>query len=157
METSQSVAYLSTKSQNSGIIKPGQGKRINLTDLSANQMDTFITVAGTFGGYMFLSGHPQNTSTQYIAGANTTAPTTTTTVPVHTTPSTIQQHMGHQPIFHPLNPVQEALLARDPNFAMVWKYPSRKTVEETYTRLPLREAGECRNQPHTKKLPHIQT
>ena len=55
--------------------------------------------------------HPQHLQT-----------TTPTTVPVHYK-TIYQQQVGHQPIHHPLIPVQEALLGRGPNFAIVPKYP----------------------------------
>ena len=95
---------------------------------------------GTFGWTHVFSRHSNNTSTHHNAGANTTAPTTTTTtVSAPTTPSTIHNPAanGSSTYPPPLTPVQEALLAMGPNFAVV---PPRETyitaVEDVCTRLP---------------------
>ena len=45
-----------------------------------------------------------------------------------------QQQVGHQPIYHPLIPMQEALLARGPNFAIVSKYPPGKLTSQQWMR-----------------------
>ena len=56
--------------------------------------------------------------------------------------------MGHQSIYHPLTPMQEAFLTRGPNIAIVPKYPSKESyitaIEKACTRLPHREAEELR-------------
>ena len=87
-------------------------------------MDTCIAMASSFGTFGI---HPNNTSTHDNTSVSTNAPTTTsttTTVSTPTIPSTIQQQRGHQPILHPLTPIQEAPLARGSNFVVVIpKYP----------------------------------